>query len=86
MLEPDILVMIMLIVSDMWQYIPPTSCSVLGVSTLNVVLLSSGPYVLWCPVNSTVFWVLCFGVGVWSVQNCLVFMSAGTDWPLLAQV
>lgn len=29
-LELDVLVIIMLIVSDTWQYIPPTTCSVLG--------------------------------------------------------
>lgn len=51
--------MIMLIVSDTWQYIPPTFCSVLGVSTPHVVLLSSGPCVLWMPVKGTVLWLLC---------------------------
>lgn len=58
----------MLIVSDIWQYIPPTSCSVLGVS---VVVLSSGPLgVLWVPVKAAVLWVVCFGVGYASAAWC----------------
>lgn len=48
--------MIMIIASDIWQFIPPTSCSILGVSTPDVVLLSSGPCVPWMPVTAPVLW------------------------------
>lgn len=66
MLEQNVLVMIMLIVSDMWQYIPPTSCSVLGLSTLNVVLLSSWPCVLW--MSSELHCVLGLVFWSWSLE------------------
>lgn len=55
--------MIMGIFSDIWQYIPPTSCSILGVSIPNVVLFSSGPCVPCVPVKATVLWVVWFGAG-----------------------